>query len=70
MSYKEDTKRFDEMNKLKVKCKCGHSEIIIKSVDRKICSWCKHWVYRTPQIEFKYKIKEKMLRKGKTENVG
>lgn len=64
MSYKSDTKRFDEMANQKVKCECRHTIVMTIGTDRKICSWCKHWVYRTPEIKFRYKMKEEM-RKNK-----
>lgn len=41
-------------------CKnCGHS-VVIPKADRTICRWCGNWVYRTPQIEFKYKLMKKI----------
>ena len=57
MSFKEDTIKFKDMDQFKVKCKCSHT-IIIARADRCICSYCGNWIYRTPQLEFKYKIKE------------
>lgn len=59
MSYMEDTKRFKEIEKYKVRCKCSHT-FIISRVDRALCSYCGNWVYRTPELEFKYKIAEQM----------
>lgn len=56
MTFQEETKKFNELSKYKVKCKCSHTIIMVKA-DRTICSHCGRWVYRTPQIEFKYKIK-------------
>lgn len=56
---KEDTKIFNSLAKCKVKCKCGHS-IVMPKADRTICSHCGHWIYRTPAIEFRYKMKERM----------
>ena len=62
-SWKEETKIFDSLTKCRVKCKCGHS-VILTNVDRAICSWCGHYVYKTPQIEFKYKLKERGIKCG------
>ena len=62
MNFKEDTKRFNEISKNKVKCNCSHTFILTKK-DRALCTHCGNWVYRTPEIEFKYKLKDKM--KGK-----
>ena len=65
MSYRDDTKRFKELDKYKVRCKCSHT-MIIAIADRTICSYCGNWVYRTPEIEFKYKMKE-FMKGGKNE---
>lgn len=59
MNFKEDTKRLNELWSHKVKCKCSHTFVLIKK-DRALCSHCGNWVYRTPELEFKYKLKEKM----------
>lgn len=60
--YEEDTKIIEELNKFKVKCKhCGHSVVLVK-MDRAICSWCKNYVYKTPAIEFRYKITNELRR--------
>lgn len=66
MSFKSDTKRFKEIDKYKVKCKCSHTMIMI-TAERMICSYCGNWVYRTPEIEFKYKILEKIKKENKNE---
>lgn len=62
MSYKEDTRRFNEMAKHRVRCKCSHT-MIMTNADRTICSYCGKWVYRTPIIEFKYKLRGSMKKK-------
>ena len=59
-SYKNQKKLDDEIATLKVKCKhCGHTMPIVFT-DRTICTHCGYWVYKTPQLEFEYKLKEKM----------
>lgn len=45
-----------------IKCECGHS-IVMSKADRTICSWCGKWVYRTKEIEFKYKLRETINKK-------
>lgn len=62
-TFKDIEKIATSETKSTIYCKsCGHS-IIMPNADRTICGWCGSWVYRTPQIEFKYnlikKIKEK-----------
>ena len=40
-------------------CSCGHKTAIPPFRDRMICSWCRRWVYRTPELEEKYKEEQK-----------
>lgn len=47
---------------LRVKCKCGHTNTILDPRGFKICQWCKHYVFLTPQLEFEYRLKEKIYR--------
>lgn len=56
----EQIKLDNERANFIVKCKCGHS-ITMVDTDRTICTHCGHWIYRTPGLEFKYKLKEKMI---------
>jgi rRNA maturation endonuclease Nob1 len=67
MRYEEDTRRLNDIIKYRVKCECSHS-IIMSKADRTICSYCGRWVYRTPQIKFKYKIKESLIKEAKNDN--
>ena len=62
LNFKEDTKRLKKYWEHRVRCKCSHT-FVIGNVDRALCSHCGNWVYKTPEIEFKYKLQEKM--KGK-----
>lgn len=39
-------------------CKCGHSVAIRPKEDRVMCTYCGNWIYRTEEIEKKYKLKE------------
>lgn len=57
--FRQEKKLFDKICEYRVKCNCSHTMIIIQN-DRVICSYCGKWVYRTPEIEFKYKLREKM----------
>lgn len=42
----------------RVKCEhCGHT-MTMSRVDRMICGWCKHWVYKDDKAKFKYKVME------------
>lgn len=40
-------------------CTCGHSVMIPYNKDRKMCSWCKHWVDKKKADEKRY-FKDKM----------
>ena len=61
LNFKEMGRKFDSLSNHTIKCKCGHS-VAISDADRAICSWCKKWVYRTKEIEFKYKTKEAIIK--------
>lgn len=41
---------------------CGHS-ILMGSQDKVICNWCGHYVFKDKKVEFKYRLKEQLLRK-------
>jgi len=59
LSIKDTEKRRVILTKNTIYCSCGHSVPIPKWLDRKMCSWCNHWVYRTPELEEKYKEEQK-----------
>lgn len=66
-TYTEQKKLDDERANFMVKCKhCGHTMTMIDA-DRTICAWCGYWVYRTPELEFAYKIKEQLIKANKGE---
>lgn len=67
MTYEEDSKLFDQRAKYTVKCKCSHTTVMAKT-DRTICSYCGKWLYRTPEIEFKYRMKESLIKEAKNDN--
>ena len=59
-NYKEEQRYFDSIASARIKCKkCGHT-ILMSKVDRTICSYCGHWVYKNSKTEFKYKLQEVM----------
>lgn len=64
MTFKEESRLFRELSKFRVRCKCSHS-VYIGRMDRMMCSHCGEWVYRTPELQFKYKMKE-VLKKEET----
>lgn len=54
----------EALNQIRHRCKCGHTVIIPKFVDKQICDWCGKYVFRTKQAEFNYRIKEKLNKKS------
>ena len=42
-------------------CKCGHSVVFpkISKANKKICSCCGRYIFKTDLLEFKYRLKEK-----------
>ena len=58
-SFEDIKKIASAKTKFALKCKCGHS-LVMSNAERTICNWCGSWVYRTPQIEFKYKLMKKI----------
>jgi len=60
----ENPKKYHEaISCIKYRCKCSHTIIIPSFVDRQLCDHCGHWVYRTPKLEFEYKLREEMRKK-------
>lgn len=57
--FEEIDKYMEEVNKYKVKCKCGHKVILINT-DKAICSWCGHYVYKDKKQEFKERLTQCM----------
>ena len=59
MGFKKDDEMFKNLSKYRVVCKCSHT-VTMARADRIICNHCGNWIYRTPQIEFRYKMLEKI----------
>lgn len=55
--YLERRKLDEELAKHKVKCKCGHTAIIL-DVDKIICSHCGHYIYKNKKLEFRERMKK------------
>lgn len=69
MDFKKETDAFrrkmDEYDKVKYICSCGHRVIIPKWVDKTICGWCGNYVFKDKKEEFKYRLKEEIMKGGK-----
>ena len=60
----EDDRLFEAFSKYKVKCKhCDHSAVLPVNKDKKLCTWCGNYIFRTPEIEFKYRLNQELKRK-------
>ena len=62
MTFKEDTRYFDERNKAKVKCECGHSIAFTSKTDKVVCSWCKKYVFKDKKEQFKHDLLKNLKR--------
>ena len=56
--FSNEYRLVEERAKYKVYCKCGHSIVFypIEKKDRKICSWCGHYIYKNSKVEFKNRL--------------
>lgn len=45
-----------------IKCKCGHSIAIINKSGVAECNWCHNNVFKDKKTEFKYRMKENLIR--------
>ena len=58
-TYINDSKRFNEATRYKIKCKkCEHSVVFypMEHKYKKICSWCGYYVYKDKKEEFKERL--------------
>lgn len=66
-SFKDIEKLMEEQQKSKITCPCGHRIIKPKRKDRVLCSWCKKFVYKDKATEFRYKMKQEIIKGRKHE---
>ena len=66
-SEKEMDRLLEVMREISYKCPCGKTVMISKQ-DRALCPDCGHWVYKTRELEFRYKMKERLFREKRKEN--
>lgn len=59
LNDKEWKRMTEEYDKVKYYCKCGHRVIIPHHVDKQLCGWCKRYVFKNKQDEFRYRLNEK-----------
>lgn len=67
MKYKD---RFKE-DQLKVNCykanqyeckNCGHKQLVPKFMEKNLCDWCGVYVFREEKDEFKFRLKERLMK--------
>lgn len=44
------------------RCKCGHTMLIVSKDGKKLCSYCKEYVFINKEAEIKYRNKEALIR--------
>lgn len=57
MDNKQFQRQSEEYDKVKYLCKCGHKTVIPAWVNKQICSWCGHYVYKNKKDEFKDRLR-------------
>ena len=62
LSNKEITQLFEEKQKFRVVCKCGHTNYIANKSGRCLCSHCNEWVFKDKKTEFEYRLVENYMK--------
>ena len=61
LSNKEIEVLYHDKEKIRRYCKnCGHTVTVVE--DKNICSHCKHFVFKDDLTEFKYRLKENLIK--------
>ena len=60
-----DEKALSELEKLKVKCECGHTKIMPVYQDTAICEFCKRKIYNNTKMYFMYKLRKEIKKNEK-----
>lgn len=47
-----------------VKCKCGHTFLMMRNENKRLCSVCGKYYYKDKKLEFREKLKEELRRKN------
>lgn len=58
-----DGKMLEFKKKNTFKCSCGHSVVIYPINEKRLCTWCNHYVYREKKNEFKDKLNNMLKEK-------
>lgn len=60
-----DEKALTELEQLKVKCVCGHTQVMPVYLDKKICSFCGRKVINNSKLYFLYKLRKEIRKNEK-----
>ena len=62
LTTSEREKFYEERNKFKRYCKCGHYAYIVNKEGRAECSWCHNLIFIDKKHEFEYRLNEQRIR--------
>lgn len=62
LSVKEIEKKYNDKEKYRVYCKCGHTNYIVNKEGRAECNYCHNLVFKDKETEFKYRMQEQRIR--------
>ena len=68
LSNNDIKKIYEDRQKYRVKCKCGHTCTILSPKGYQLCNWCHNYVFINSKVEFEYRMKEKLLKEKRKEN--
>lgn len=57
-------KRMDVIREHQITCSCGTKTVFypFEHADKKICRGCHHYVFANKKAEFKFKLKERLMK--------
>lgn len=62
MRLRRSRKLESAIDEITFKCPCGHSVEVFR--DRRVCNHCGRLIFKNKEDEFKYRLREKLNRKG------
>lgn len=62
LSQQEIIKLYEEKQKYRHICKCGHTVYIVNKSGRAECNHCHRLVFKDKETEFKYRMKQNLIK--------
>ena len=62
LSMNEIARLWEEKQRYRHICKCGHTVYIANKSGIAICSHCRNLVFKDKETEFKYRMKENLIK--------